>query len=276
MLRVQSDGASCAVLMAQPCHHNICPAARVAAYNSTTCGEQRAIRLDNVRQGLRDRQWMQRHDGRVILRMNSTVPQGGNVSASHRGELLAANGAPQILMTPRSQGLLRGASISVTGMRLVLSAFSGTATAAGWPDTQAGNAATGIRDGKAAPRGQVCPVLAAIVADQGHVSNCSFAHLGGAGVHLRSGVVEDSAFSDLSGGAVLLGTHDPETPSSGTVSCNVIQHVGVECAAMWKADAQRLRPTRPLPPARPERQIHQAQGGLQPRPASANRQICSG
>ena len=249
MLRVQSDGASCAVLMAQPCHHNICPAARVAKYNSTTCGEQRAIRLENVRQGLGEGQWVQRHDGRVVLRMNSTVPQEGDAS-HHHGELLAANGSPQILLTPRSPGLLRGPHISVSGVRLVLSAFSGTATAVGWPDTQAGNAATGIRDGKAAPRGQVCPVLAAIVAEQGRVSNCSFAHLGGAGVHLRSGVVEDSAFSDLSGGAVLLGTHDPETPSSGTVRCNVIQHVGVECTAMWKAAAQRLRPTRPRrPPA---------------------------
>ena len=217
--------------MAQPCHHNICPAARAAKYNSTTCGEQRAIRLENVRQGLGEGQWVQRHDGRVLLRMNSTVPQPqeGNVSHPHiHGELVAANGAPQILLTPRSQGLLRGAHISVTGVRLVLSAFSGTATAAGWPDTQAGNAATGIRDGKAAPRGQVCPVLAAIVTEQGHVSNCSFAHLGGAGVHLRSGVVEDSTFSDLSGGAVLLGTHDPETPSRGEVRCNVIQHIGVE------------------------------------------------
>ena len=75
MLRVQSDGASCTVLMAQPCHHNICPAARAAKYNSTTCGEQRAIRLENVRQGLGEGQWVQRHDGRVLLRMNSTVPQ---------------------------------------------------------------------------------------------------------------------------------------------------------------------------------------------------------
>ena len=68
-------------------------------------------------------------------------------------------------------------------------------------------------------------MLAAVVAEQGHVSNCSFAHLGGAGVHLRSGVVEGSTFADLSGGGVLLGTHDPETPSSGAVRCNVIQVV---------------------------------------------------
>ena len=65
------------VLMAQPCHHNICPSARAAKYNSTTCVEQRAVRLENVRQGLREGQWLQRHDGRVILRTNSSVPQVG-------------------------------------------------------------------------------------------------------------------------------------------------------------------------------------------------------
>ena len=107
VLRVQSDGASCVVLMAQPCHHSICPSARAARlkksrarvrvrakaratltlplplplplprYNSTTCPEQRAVRLENVRQGLGEGQWMQRHDGRVLLRMNSTAAQEG-------------------------------------------------------------------------------------------------------------------------------------------------------------------------------------------------------
>ena len=86
VLRVQSDGASCVVLMAQPCHHSICPSARAARYNSTTCPEQRAVLLENVRQGLGEGQWMQRHDGRVLLRMNSTAAQEGE-ARHHKGEL---------------------------------------------------------------------------------------------------------------------------------------------------------------------------------------------
>jgi hypothetical protein len=53
-------------------------------------------------------------------------------------------------------------------------------------------------------------------------------------------------------------------------------HSPDRCATKWEAAAQRLRPIRPhqlsyAPPA-PD----QAQGGLQPRPASANRQVSSG
>ena len=55
-------------------------------YNSTTCPEQRAVRLENVRQGLGEGQWMQRHDGRVLLRMNSTAAQEGE-ARHHKGEL---------------------------------------------------------------------------------------------------------------------------------------------------------------------------------------------
>ena len=74
-----------------------------------------------------------------------------------------------------------------------------------------------IRDQKAAPRGQVCPLRGAVTAEHAHVAQCSFAHLGGAGVQIKAGAVEHSDFRDLSGGAVMLGSTDPEHPTSGQV-----------------------------------------------------------
>ena len=225
VVRVTESASSCEVIVAQPCHHNICPGARVAEYNRTTCNEQKLLRLDNVHQNLALNQWVQRPDGRVLLRTNSTLATDPEAL---QGELRGDDGSRQLLLTPQSEGLLRGLHIAVEGVRFVLSAFSGAATNVGWGDTQAGQAASGIRDQKAAPRGEVCPVRAAVVAEHGRISNCTFGALGGAGVHVRSGVVEDSEFVDLSGGAVLLGTLDPEAPSRGTVRCNVIRTVGLE------------------------------------------------
>ena len=250
----------CAVQMAQPCHHNVCPMPNEAG----ACkGVRVALRLENTPQTLQPGQWAQTHDGRVLLRRgNASAPlpfvssakatkadaassaDGGlpttdprALRRTHRADVAGGGGRgddgegrPPLLLAPRVEGLLLGLNVSARRLKLVLSAFAQPTSDVGFAETQGGHYADGWRRPKAAPMGRVCPISAALVAEVGEIEECVVGASGGVGVHLlRSGRVERCSFRDVSGGAIALGGVDHSRPSRGAVArCNDVRRSGAE------------------------------------------------
>ena len=106
----------CAVQMAQPCHHNVCPMPNEAG----TCkGVRLAIRLENTPQTLQPGQWAQTHDGRVLLRRgNASAPLPHVASASRAAAKAdaadAADGGGLATTDPRALRRSHRADVAAT------------------------------------------------------------------------------------------------------------------------------------------------------------------
>ena len=183
---VEMRDGSCRLLVAQPCHRN------VAFFSQQGQGRGNAtsaagpgsagtlVRIDNAPAGLTRANvtfgWAQLSDTRVLIRW----PAAAAATPASRFQ--------HSLLAPRSDGLLVAAALDMEGMRLVLSGWSAPLRASGFVETQAGfYAAEPRRQPRAAPRGAVCPVGAAVLAAAGSVRGCVFEALGGSGLHLLSG-----------------------------------------------------------------------------------------
>ena len=223
----------CKVPMAQPCHYRVC-----RKWEGRNCGSDaqnpgggalQAVRIENVLPAAVPRparassaHWVQRENGRVLAFVGASSCTSARLSS------------PPRFYTPVADGLLFSATdLTVRGVRFVLSGWSAPALADGYAETQATLHLRGTRDKESIQLGKrICPPAAAVVVGgRARVEGCIFEACGGAGVAIRDGIVTNSTFSDLSAGAILLGSPALlRPPVAAAARCNAIRRVGAEYA----------------------------------------------
>ena len=234
----------CKVPMAQPCHYRVC-----RKWEGRNCGSDaqnpgggalQAVRIENVLPAAVPRparassaHWVQRENGRVLAFVGASSCTSARLSS------------PPRFYTPVADGLLFSATdLTVRGVRFVLSGWSAPALADGYAETQATLHLRGTRDKESIQLGKrICPPAAAVVVGgRARVEGCIFEACGGAGVAIRDGIVTNSTFSDLSAGAILLGSPSLlRPPVAAAARCNAIRRVGAEYAGSLGIWAGYLR-----------------------------------